>query len=170
MWPYILFAVAATALGTTVEVLYYGSLYNSSRMVLAGSCDAIGNTSSWSVNGGDTMSINFWDLHNVIFRIYKNMTLFISPVISKEYQGEYHLLSLLFLIFDAFSEPSELTCSNSSGHSATVNSGIRAASPLVNSSTLMFFQHLFSSLPELGGGNLFMHGFIGGVNGDSLHF
>ena len=58
MWPYILFAVAATVLGMTVEVLYYGPLYSSSRMVLVGSCDAIGNTSSWSVNGGDTMSIN----------------------------------------------------------------------------------------------------------------
>ena len=65
MWLYILFAVAATALGTTVEVLYYGSMYNSSRMVLVGSCDTIGNMSSWSVNGGDTMPINSWDLHNV---------------------------------------------------------------------------------------------------------
>ena len=100
----------------------------------------------------------------MIFRIYKNMTLFISPVISKEYQGEYNLLSLLFLTSDALSEPSELTCSNSSGHSATVNGRTRATSPLVNSSTLMYFQHLFSSLLELSGGN------IGGVNGDSLHF
>ena len=168
MWRYILFAVAATALGTTVEVLYYGP------------CTTLLEWCWWvavmlleirlvGLSMEETQCPSIPRIH-VIFRIYKNMTIFISPVISKEYQGEYDLLSLLFLIFDAFSEPSELICSNSSGHSATVNSGIRAASLLVNSSTLMFFQHLFSSLPELGGGNLFMHDFIGGVNGDCLHF
>ena len=52
----------------------------------------------------------------------KNSTLYVTLVQSQENQAKYHLTSLLYYIYDENSEPPELTCSNSSGHSVTVDS------------------------------------------------
>ena len=59
MRPFILLfaAVAASASGTTVEILNNGPLYNSSCIVLVVGCGAIGNSTSWFVNG-ETISVN----------------------------------------------------------------------------------------------------------------
>ena len=155
MWPFILLlaAVAASASGTTVKVLHNGPQFNSSCIVLVVGCGAIGNSTSWSVNG-ETISVNSSELETVIFKMQKNSTLYVTLVQSQENQGKYQLTSLLYYIYDENSEPPEVTCSNSSGHRVAVDSRTRATSSLVDASSLIFFQYLFSTRPELGGENL----------------